>query len=416
MTAANSSGELMESVMQCRCASGDQRATRAAPPGFDPWAETAPFPATTRLGTAVLDRPRFLTPGRHRGPATEPVRGEDTYNLWVITTTAEALTDTANTAQPIELPDGLTVQDTLRIAEAVNSTLAASTRRVYSLGWSRWERWCAARDAQPLPASAALVCAYLTERASNGASVPTLDLAVGAISYRHRVRGFDDPTAGEAVRQVRRGLRRIVGTAPRRQARPLDVADLRQILARVDRASAKGARDAAILLLGFASALRVSELVGLTLADVEYKPAGLLLSIHRSKADQEAVGHLVPVAHGSLVSTDPIAALDSWLNHRGSHPGPLFTGMRNGHVTTGPISAIAVGRMLRNRAQAAGLPAERITPHSLRAGHATTAALAGVSLDRIAMQTRHKRLSTLLERYIRPAQAFDLTSSRDLGL
>ena len=72
--------------------------------------------------------------------------------------------------------------------------------------------------------------------------------------------------------------------------------------------------------------------------------------------------------------------------------------------------------MLRNRAEQAGLPAERITPHSLRAGHATTAAVAGVSLDRIAAQTRHKRLSTLLERYIRPAQALDLTSSRDLGL
>lgn len=39
-----------------------------------------------------------------------------------------------------------------------------------------------------------------------------------------------------------------------------------------------------------------------------------------------------------------------------------------------------------------------------------------MSLDRIAAQTRHKRLSTLLERYIRPAQALDLTSSRDLGL
>jgi hypothetical protein len=39
-----------------------------------------------------------------------------------------------------------------------------------------------------------------------------------------------------------------------------------------------------------------------------------------------------------------------------------------------------------------------------------------VALDRIAARTRHKRLSTLLERYIRPAQALDYTSSRDLGL
>ena len=349
------------------------------------------------------------------------------YNLRVITTTAEALAHSLTDAPGAparhselpdlpELPEGLTVQDALRIAEAVNSTLADSTRRVYDLGWNRWERWCASREVAPIPASTALICAYLTDRASNGASVPTLDLAIGAVSYRHRVRGFEDPTACEAVRQVRRGLRRIVGTAPRRQARPLDVADLRQILAAIDRSTAKGARDAAILLLGFASALRVSELVALTLADVEYKPAGLLLSIHRSKTDQEAGGHLVPVARGSHASTDPIAALDAWLHHRGRRPGPLLTGMRNSHVTTEPISGIAVGRMLRNRARAGGLPAERITPHSLRAGHATTAALAGVSLDRIAAQTRHKRLSTLLERYIRPAQALDHTSSRDLGL
>ena len=335
----------------------------------------------------------------------------------MITTTAEALTATPDTPLPaIELPDGLTVKDALRIAEAVNSTLAASTRRVYDLGWKRWERWCETRGTQPLPASPALVCAYLTDCASGGALVPTLDLAVGAISYRHRVRGFEDPTACEAVRQVRRGLRRIVGTATRRQARPLDVVDLRRILGRVDRATAKGARDAAILLLGFASALRVSELVGLTLADVECKPAGLLLSIHRSKTDQEAIGHVVPVAHGSHAGTDPVAALDAWLRHRGTDPGPLFTGMRNGHVTTEPLSGTAVGRMLRTRAHDAGLSAERITPHSLRAGHATTAALAGVSLDRIAAQTRHKRLSTRLERYIRPAQALDHTSSRDLGL
>ena len=47
--------------------------------------------------------------------------------------------------------------------------------------------------------------------------------------------------------------------------------------------------------------------------------------------------------------------------------------------------------MLRRRARDAGLAAERITPHSLRAGHATEAALAGVALDRIAAQTRHRR-------------------------
>lgn len=52
--------------------------------------------------------------------------------------------------------------------------------------------------------------------------------------------------------------------------------------------------------------------------------------------------------------------------------------------------------MLKGRAEAAGVFAERITGHSLRAGHATTAAMAGVGLDRIAAQTRHPRISTLI--------------------
>ena len=339
----------------------------------------------------------------------------------MITTTAEALAaslpDTVQSdTATFDLPDGLTVEDALRIAEAVASTLAESTRHVYGHGWRQWERWCSARQTTALPASPAMICAYLTQRASEGALVPTLDLAIGAISYAHRSRGLDDPTLAEAVRQVRRGLRRIVGTAPRRQARPLDTDDIRQILEAIERSTAKGARDAAIILLGFASALRRSELANLDLADVDHKPAGVLLRVRRSKTDQDAVGQVVAVAHGQQAETDPVAALTAWLGCRGRESGPLFTSMRNKTVTSERLSGNAIARMLRNRASVAGLPAERITPHSLRAGHATTAAVAGVGLDRIAAQTRHKRLSTLLERYIRPAQALDFTSSRDLGL
>lgn len=72
--------------------------------------------------------------------------------------------------------------------------------------------------------------------------------------------------------------------------------------------------------------------------------------------------------------------------------------------------------MLRTRAEAAGLDGTRITAHSLRAGHATTAALAGVPLNRIAAQTRNKDLGVLVNRYIRPLEALDNTSSKDLGL
>ncbi len=120
-------------------------------------------------------------------------------------------------------------------------------------------------------------------------------------------------------------LRRTYGVAPVRQARPLTPADLRQILSQVDRSTPLGARDAAIILLGYASALRRSELVALTLDDVEPKPGGLLLHLRSSKTDQDAERAVVGVAHGNHAISDPIEAIAAWRSHGGEAPGPLFT-------------------------------------------------------------------------------------------
>ncbi|HET6578390.1 MAG TPA: site-specific integrase, partial [Gemmatimonadales bacterium] len=209
---------------------------------------------------------------------------------------------------------------------------------------------------------------------------------------------------------------RTYGVAPVRQARPLTPADVRQILNKIDRATPLGARDAAIILLGYASALRRSELVALNLDDIEPKPGGLLLHLRSSKTDQDAEGAVVGVAHGNHAETDPIQALATWRSHRGDEPGPLFTRLFYANVSLRALSGNAIARMLRARAADAGLPAERITAHSLRAGHATTAFQAGVHLGRIAAQTRHRDLSVLLTRYIRPLEALASTTSRDLGL
>lgn len=224
-----------------------------------------------------------------------------------------------------------------------------------------------------------------------------------------------DPVGAETVRQVRLGLRRTYGTAPRRLARPLSTADIRQILASIDRTTPVGIRDAAIILLGFASAMRRSELTALTLLDVQEEPAGLLVAIRRSKTDQEGHGQIVAVARGNRPETDPVAAVAAWRGMRGYEPGPLFTRFYRSRISLQPLSGDAIARMLRTRAHEAGLDAERITAHSLRAGHATTAALGGAPLARIAAQTRHKDLSVLVNRYIRPLEALATTSSRDLG-
>ena len=315
------------------------------------------------------------------------------------------------------LPAGLTAADVARIAAVIDAGRAPSSRAVYACAWRGWTRWCATRDIPPTPASPHVVCAYLTERVEHGVSVSTLELACAAIGARHRDRDLPDPIRHESVRQVRRGLRRTLGVAARRPAHPLDLAEITAIAAAIDPTTLAGARDRALVLLGYASALRPGELAALTLADLQAQPGGLLLHLRRSKTDQEARGQVVAVAPGRHPATCPLVALDTWLRRRGNAPGPVFTALRHQHPEARePISANAASKIVTRRARAAGLTTQHVTGHSLRSGHATTAAAAGVALDRIAAQTRHRQLRVLIEHYIRPAQALAITTSRDLGL
>lgn len=310
--------------------------------------------------------------------------------------------------------------DLARIQEAYLAATAPGTRRTYAAYWNVFDRWCCEHGHVSLPAHPATVCAYLTEQADAGKSHHTLNVTCSAINRRHLDHGLPSPTNMDVVRRVRRGLRRIHGTKIRRPARPLDVADLRRILAAIDRTTPIGLRDAAVILVGFASALRVGELAALTITDLEPQAAGMLVHIRSSKTDPDGVGQVVGIAAGDDAVTDPISALHAWLDWRGSEPGPLFTSMRgvnrSARVRIAPISSTAISDIVHERAKAAGLPAERITGHSLRAGHATTAAVAGVPVEKIAAQTRHRQINILIQHYIRPAQTLQHSSSQHLGL
>lgn len=114
-----------------------------------------------------------------------------------------SLTPTAGDTQslsipsPVELPAGFTVADAIRIGEAITASHAESTRTVYGHAWNKWQRWCASRDLAPMPAPAALICAYLTERATEGVTFGTLDLACRASAYHHIRYGLHDPTLND---------------------------------------------------------------------------------------------------------------------------------------------------------------------------------------------------------------------------
>ncbi|GMO57966.1 hypothetical protein BwSG20_09950 [Bradyrhizobium ottawaense] len=167
----------------------------------------------------------------------------------------------------------------------------------------------------------------------------------------------------------------------------------------------KDHRDRALLLTGFAGALRRSELVGLNVGDVENVRQGLILHLQRSKTDQEAHGQKIgiPFARGRWC---PVAALEAWLAISEIREGPIFRPIdRHGHVHDWRLSGEAVGEIVRQRVSAAGLDTSGYSGHSLRAGLATSAAQLGVPTWTIRAQTRHAS-DAMLSRYIRAGELF----------
>jgi integrase len=177
-----------------------------------------------------------------------------------------------------------------------------------------------------------------------------------------------------------------------------------------------GTRDRALLLLGFAGAFRRSELVGLDVKDLAFTREGLTITLHRSKTDQGGTGRKVGVPFGANPETCPVRLVQAWIEHAGLADGPLFRPIdRHGRLGAGRLSGVDVARVVKKLASRAGLDPAKYAGHSLRAGHATSAAIAGASERSIMAQTGHRSVQ-MVRRYIRDGSLFRENSAGKLGL
>jgi integrase len=209
------------------------------------------------------------------------------------------------------------------------------------------------------------------------------------------------------------GIRRVKGTAPATQKKPLLVADLERIMAALPE-NLLGCRDAALLLVGFAGAFRRSELVALDWQDVESAPEGLVVVIRRSKTDPEGRGRRIAIPYGRRLC--PVRALTAWRDLSGGEAGPVFRPLdRHGNIREQRLSDKAVARVVKRGLEAAGVNAAAYAGHSLRGGFATAAAAGGASERAIMRQTGHRSLP-MLRRYIREGSLFTDNAVRNTGL
>ncbi|HWQ57248.1 MAG TPA: site-specific integrase [Bryobacteraceae bacterium] len=295
--------------------------------------------------------------------------------------------------------------------EYLRQAKSPHTRRAYRADWAHFASWCDREDREPLPAAPDTLVLYLTALAATHTAA-SLARRLSAVSQAHQAAGCVSPTHQPAVRAVMAGIRRAKGTAAQAK-KPVLVADLARMLATLPD-SLLGVRNRALLLVGFAGAFRRSELVALDWEDVAWSSEGLTIRLRRSKTDPEGAGRKIGIPYGRVHC--PVRALAAWRDETDGSHGPVFRRLgRHGNLFPSRLSDKAVARLVKSAIAAAGLDPAGYSGHSLRAGLATAAAMAGASERAIMNQTGHRSLATV-RRYIRDGSLFRDNAAAASGL
>jgi integrase len=300
-----------------------------------------------------------------------------------------------------------------KASEYIRQAKAPNTRKAYRADWADFVAWCKKYRRDPLPARPDTVAYYLADSSAR-LKVSTLQRRLATIAEAHRAAGHDSPDSHPQVRLVWQGIRREKGIAQDHMKPALTKHIKLMVKSLPD--SLLGDRDRALLLLGFAGAMRRSELVSLDVADLAQADEGLVIRIRKSKTDQVQAGRKVGIPYGTAADTCPVRAMDAWLKASGIEEGPLFRPVnRHAQVLDIRLSDRAVAEVVKRSLKAAGRSARGYSGHSLRAGLVTQAAMSGVSERSIQDQSGHKSL-TVMRRYIRDGSLFRENAAAKVGL
>jgi integrase len=268
-----------------------------------------------------------------------------------------------------------------RSREYARHSQAEETKRAYRRDWETFEAFCADRGFIALPATPESVDMFLVARADTIAP-QSLGRALSAISYVHKQSGFVSPCESAIVKAKLAGIRR----SKKVDVDKAEALSAERLAAVVDAlgTSLRDARDRAVLLVGWAGALRRSEIVSIDLDDLRFSDEGVTIRLRQTKSSQDAVVSVdIPKAKNEAVC--PVRALRAWLELSHITDGPVFRGMRKGdHLTDGRLSDRHVDGIIRR------LAGPEYSGHSLRAGWCTAAGRAGALLADWMRHSRHK--------------------------
>lgn len=311
-----------------------------------------------------------------------------------------------------------------RAVDLHSQAKADNTRSAYASDVSQYETFCKDAGLEPFPATPETLALWIAEMGSR-LKYSTIQRKVYAVSAVHRAR-FKTVCVDDQVKSLLQGLRREKGKAKEttRKAKALtgDVAGavirsvrncgkgLRNKAEAIDR---RALRDRALLLLGFAGAFRVSELIQLDIEDVVFERDGMQVILTSSKTNKEGKAETIGVSRWVQEPEDPknagelcpVNCLESWISElcsAGIESGRIFRRIDPaGQVATRPnksgdfMTRKSVNETIKAAAARSGFDGAAFSTHSMRRGHITQAYRNGIAEQDIARTSRHKTLAVL---------------------
>jgi integrase/recombinase XerC len=254
---------------------------------------------------------------------------------------------------------------------AVERNASAHTLRSYANDLTDFQRFLATRGgADVTTADAKTVRAWLVSLHARGLAPASVARKLAALRSCFRFLVRRGVLEGNPAREARSPRQ------PRRLVTFLPIDEATQLVDGRALGGTSRARDVAILETLYATGLRVSELAGLDLDDLDRAERTVRVL---GKGRKERM-----VPFGSHAAR----ALESWLGERGEAEGAVFTNARGGRLTVRSVHTI-----VRRSARAAGIT-RRVSPHTLRHTFATHLLDGGADLRAIQELLGHSRLST----------------------
>lgn len=295
----------------------------------------------------------------------------------------------------------------------IKQSKSSNTWKAYKSDWQHFQLWCQDHQQISLPSTPETITYYITDIAGS-MKTSTIQRRLASITQMHIGNGHQDPTKTALVKETWKGLRRAKGTA-QTQKSPVLVEQLKQILFQLPNTT-KGIRDKALLLIGLCGGFRRSELVSLNYEDIKFVREGMILTLRKSKTDQEQQGRDIGLPYSRNKFLCPIGSLKEWLSLAKIKTGPVFKPInRHGQILDSRLTSQSIALIVKEYVGCLGLDSTSFAGHSLRAGLVTSLALAGLSESAIMRQSGHKS-SAVLRKYIRHSELFKDNAIDKLGL